>query len=378
MEVLYITVPSFFDLEISLIRELQKYCKVKILIFVTPVSMHSSAFDIDNLGEKVCIYKASKMEQMEKYDNLIDRKSWYIAINPSGKLYDSFRLDQLVKQFIKENNFKFIHLTTFGNKSTLFLYHTLKKWKNKLLTIHDVIPHSKKSFLRNKISSLYINSFENILTLSESQSTKIKELYPNKNIFTSRLGIYDFLHYYSIKKNKYGKYILFFGRIDIYKGVDILIRAFLESSLPLKGYKLVIAGNGNIDFSKDKNIIEINRYIPNNELATLIHHSEYVVLPYRTVTQSGVLMSAFAFNKFVVASKTGDFINEISPQTGILTKVGDTKELKKALETATVVNKSISKLYIEEHYLNIGDKSWNTIAKKLYNTYIQIINQNNN
>lgn len=373
MEVLYITVPSFFDLEISLIRELQKFCHVNVLMFVAPVSMHSSAFDVETLGEKVCICKFSQMKQMEKYGNMIDLESWNLAINPSGKLYDSYRLSKLVKIFIRENKFEFIHITTFGGKSTLFLYYTLKKWRNKLLTIHDVIPHSKKSFLRNVISSLYVNSFKNLLAMSKSQGMKLKNLHTNKNIFISRLGIYDFLNYCHIGKNKYGKYILFFGRIDAYKGVDILIQAFLNSSLPLMGYKLIIAGKGNICFPKDKNIIEINRYITNDELATLINHCEYVVLPYRSVTQSGVLMSAFAFNKFVVASNIGDFMSEITPQTGILAKAGDVKELQVALEDAIALDKSISKLYIEKQYMNNGDRSWNTIAKKLYNIYIQII-----
>ena len=66
-------------------------------------------------------------------------------------------------------------------------------------------------------------------------------------------------------------------------------------------------------------------------------------------------------------------MSEITPQTGILAKAGDVKELQVALEDAIALDKSISKLYIEKQYMNNGDRSWNTIAKKLYNIYIQII-----
>ena len=46
MKILYITIPSYFDLEISLIRELSRFVEIKVLMIVSPISKQSSAFNI--------------------------------------------------------------------------------------------------------------------------------------------------------------------------------------------------------------------------------------------------------------------------------------------------------------------------------------------
>ena len=67
MKILYLTVPSFFDLEISLIRELKKLVDIKAMMIVSPESMHSSAFSIDKMDGRCDIIPASEYGGMEKY-----------------------------------------------------------------------------------------------------------------------------------------------------------------------------------------------------------------------------------------------------------------------------------------------------------------------
>lgn len=92
----------------------------------------------------------------------------------------------------------------------------------------------------------------------------------------------------SIKK----KYILFFGRIEKYKGIDILYKSFCESQELQKEYTLVIAGKGRFLMQQNErnlNILFINRYIKDTEVGYLFKNAAAVVYPYISATQSGVL-----------------------------------------------------------------------------------------
>lgn len=96
-------------------------------------------------------------------------------------------------------------------------------------------------------------------------------------------------------------YILFFGAVDHYKGVDILISAYNRHPESDK-HKLVIAGLGNLDKITEPNIIRLNRFIEDAEIRDLFTKAAIVVYPYRSATMSGVLSLAFYFRKKVVMS----------------------------------------------------------------------------
>ena len=129
--------------------------------------------------------------------------------------------------------------------------------------------------------------------------------------------------------------IAFMGRIDVYKGVDILVRA--HKMLKTKGVKLLIAGFGQIDgetmsiIQSDSNIDLQNRYIANEEIPALMEDIDIVVLPYTNATQSGVIPMAFAFGKTVIATNVGSLSEQVPYGTGILV-------LPKAEEIASAID----------------------------------------
>ena len=378
-KILYLTVPSFFDLEISLIRELSNFCDVSVLMIISPQSMRSSAFCIDHLQEKCELVNASKVTGMEKYAHLIDLKKWTIANNPDNSIWSCYKLAILIKKYIKKGDFQLIHSTT-NCKTSLFLLPFISRFHCTLYTLHDPIPHNEMNKLLKWIRYDYIfRCYKRILLLSNSLERDFRANYKGKykEIYYSQLSVYDFLQSFTPLPNTFGKYILFFGRIDNYKGVDLLIEAFPKTQAYKNGVNLIVAGKTTtgvtIDENPDNRITIINRYIDNEELASLIFHSLFIVLPYRSATQSGCVYSAYAFNKPILATCVGDLPYQVDNEIGIIVQPNSIMDLANGIDEMLKSDLQKKELLIASRYTANGDKSWRSIAQKLSDIYISII-----
>ncbi len=370
-KLLYITIPSYFDLDISLIREVSKIIDVKVVVILTEQSKKSSAFDVSKLEDNIGIIPFRDYRGVQKYNSLVDQDKWYIANVPSNNIRDNLHVSFKLKKFIQDYNPDYVHADTFCKTTTLVLPWIISR--KRVFTLHDPIPHNKLGFRDRLVKNLTLRIYNNLIFLSPAL---VDPFYiQHKNIkgmrLISRLGSYDFLTSYEIGTNKYGDYILFFGRMEKYKGIDDLIKAFRMTEAYKKGMLLILAGKGSIsDVPNDPQIIHINRYIDNQALSTLIFHSRIVVLPYKSATQSGVLMSAFAFNKPVVATDVGDFPYTIDDSIGTIVKHEDSFSLSRGIDRLLNANLFLLSENIKERYNSLnGLNSWTIIAKEFIEFY---------
>ncbi|HEY4043813.1 MAG TPA: glycosyltransferase [Rhodopila sp.] len=132
--------------------------------------------------------------------------------------------------------------------------------------------------------------------------------------------------------------VLFFGRIQNYKGIDVLLRAM--AMLPATT-RLAIAGPGDLDAAARHSIVALgdrvevhNKYLDDHEVAALMQRASVVVLPYRHATQSSVPAIAAAFGCALVASALGHFLEEIPALGGTLVPPQDPRALAAALAQA--------------------------------------------
>lgn len=387
MRILYITVPSFFDLEISYIREISKIAEIKVILCLAPISKKSSAFSLDEILDIIDIIPAADYPGMHKYSGLIDLNVWHIANNPTNSIVDSFKLARKIKTFIKDYNPDIIHTTDYGKQMSI-LYSILNKDYPQIISIHDVVPHNTLSGLKKFISEIHwkyvIKKFTNILLFSHIFDDIINQRLRNvkHTIYHSILGSYDFLTNYGCANNNYDQYILFFGRIDHYKGVDVLIESFHKSNCKRHGIKLIIAGKDMINITtniEDESIIVINRYIENEELSSLIRNSMFVVLPYRMATQSGVTKSAFALNKPILCTDAGNLPNEvIDGKYGKVCLADNIESLTNGINQMIASPSDIIKYSdnIANDWSGDGKNSWKKIANDiLINVYGRILDK---
>ena len=135
-------------------------------------------------------------------------------------------------------------------------------------------------------------------------------LRPGKNCWNFSQILISFYTYHT-------KYILFFGSVDKYKGVDLLLSAY--RLLDDKSYFLVVAGKGiqYFDTNFQEGEIRINRFIEDSELKYLYENAAMVVYPYRSATMSGVLSLAYYFKKKLLVSDIPFFVDNVSLQTSL-------------------------------------------------------------
>ncbi len=111
------------------------------------------------------------------------------------------------------------------------------------------------------------------------------------------------------------KYILFFGFIRQYKGLDLLLQAMTDERIKAQNIKLIVAGEYYGDSKLYLDIIEQNKlgdsvklftdFIPNDEVRYYFGAADLVVQPYRSATQSGITQIAYHFDKPMVVTNVG-------------------------------------------------------------------------
>jgi glycosyltransferase involved in cell wall biosynthesis len=127
--------------------------------------------------------------------------------------------------------------------------------------------------------------------------------------------------------------VLFFGRQERYKGLDVLQQAI--GILRRKGLspRVVIAGPGGSPAVAEPGVTVINRYLDDRELARHVARARMVVLPYRDATGSQAPQAAFAYGTPVVATAVGCFPEYVADGVaGLVVPPGSPEALAAAME----------------------------------------------
>jgi len=259
------------------------------------------------------------------------------------KLINPFQIYKIFSEinFIKPDG---VHIF-FGEgyPLTLFLVFYLKiKRIPFIVTIHDPEAHigniieKLNSFLRK--TTLFLSSgihLHSKIFIEEFKRFKDK-------IFIIPHGSFAplFSNYFN-KNMKKQNNILFFGRLEKYKGLEYFVKAGLKFKNIYNDFKFIIAGPGKINkklfkiINENKNIFEFyNKYLSYEEIAYLFQKSKVLILPYTQVSQSSLPLIAAYFDVSVVASDLGGFKKDVSQINGVLFKPKDTEDLIQKIKIA--------------------------------------------
>lgn len=175
--------------------------------------------------------------------------------------------------------------------------------------------------------------------------------------------------------------LLFFGQIKEVKGLDLLLQALPQVITKFPTLRLLIAGKvWKDDFTKYANLIKQKNlqnnvdlhigYILDEDVAAFYRSADLVILPYRRIYQSGVLLMAMSYGLPVMVSNIEGMVEIIQDNiNGFIFKTGDVESLSSKI--IDVLNepyrrKRIAKYGFETVALN---HDWKTIGEKTVETY---------
>ena len=204
--------------------------------------------------------------------------------------------------------------------------------------VHDHAPHSgvkgiDSFFIKKQLEYIYSHEM-NLIASSHWMKDQIIRTHPNINsnrvnvIYLTGLSNLQFANISSNQDKACD--ILFFGRLEFYKGLDVLIEASLHFD---QNYKCIILAKGNLKevYGIDilpSNFIHINSYVEDEMLASYIKSCKVVVLPYRDATGTQTIQSVFYYEKPIVATRVGCFPEYITDgEDGIIVEKENAKDL---------------------------------------------------
>ena len=195
--------------------------------------------------------------------------------------------------------------------------------------LDNVVPHEHrigdKMFAHYMIKSVggYVAMSESVLADAKSfDDTKPYALTPHPlyDNFGDRVSRDEAIAHLGLDADT--RYILFFGLIRDYKGLDLLLRAFADDRLRNKKTKLIVAGefysNAELyeQLERELNIAEhivwYKEFIPADQVRYFFAAADLVAQPYKTATQSGITQIAYHFERPMLVTNVGG-LAEIVP-----------------------------------------------------------------
>lgn len=271
-----------------------------------------------------------------------------------------------------------------------------------VLTVHNInaAKRDNRDNALNRFTLRYLYSTAHLLIVHTPQSkAELMKEFPvkeskiaiikhgmNNRVLQRGISRVEARMYFGLKSEE--KVVLFFGNIDYYKGLDVLVDSLLLLPEEFRqNLKVLIAGNSKYpDYTgpviektksaelKDSVISRIG-YIPDEEVEYYFTAADCIVLPYRNIYQSGVVFMAYTFGLPLLAADVGNFRNDVPEgKAGYLFESGNTGDL----------SKTILKYFESEMYHNLDSTrkalkdwawdnySWDVIGKDTRDAYLTV------
>ena len=227
-----------------------------------------------------------------------------------------------------------------------FLVKRLSKAKI-LFLCHNVVEH-ESNWINKFLTWGVLKNGDLFIVHSAVDKKNLLDMFFNAKVRRSFHPTYDVFNQGAFNRAKIkeeleikGNIILFFGFVREYKGLKYLLKAVPEVLSKVKVTLLVVG-----EFWKDKDeyislinqlgigehVVLVDEYVPNEEIGEYFSAADLIVQPYISATGSGVIQTAFGFNKPVVATKVGSLPEVIEDgKTGYLVQPKAPHEIAQAV-----------------------------------------------
>ena len=317
-------------------------------------------------GETQYVTKDDKVDEIDALETLD-------TINPFTYLTTARKINKFQPDIIITK-----YWMTFFAPSLGGVLKRMKKNTKRISVLDNVIPHEKR-FFDSRANKFFLKYNDGFIVMSDAVLADLLSIKPDAKYLRVNHPVYnqfgDIMQREAalkqLKLDTSKKYVLFFGFIRDYKGLDLLIDAL--NHLP-EDHHLIVAGEvygsfdkytEQIDNSKLKDRVHLfNHYISDDEVTLYFSASDACVLSYKSATQSGITSISHHFNLPIIATDVGGLKETITHgETGLIVK-----EPKSNLIAESIVD-YYAKNYKEKFSANIerekAENSWSNFADKL-------------
>ena len=195
--------------------------------------------------------------------------------------------------------------------------------------VHNMIPHEHRP--GDKLFAKYFaNSVDGYVAMSDAVLGDIGLFDQSRPRVFCRHPLYDNFGKPATREESLQflgldpqyRYMLFFGLIRDYKGLDVLLQAYADPRLRQENVRLIVAGEfysgSEKYFEMEKQlglkglIVWKSDFVPNSEVRYCFGAADLIVQPYKSATQSGVAQIAYHFEKPMLVTNVGG-LAEIVP-----------------------------------------------------------------
>ena len=241
----------------------------------------------------------------------------------------------------------------------------------------------RQSTILNASLGLAYRSVDSLIVLGEQSAADLRAGWPEVGDITvvphGDEGI--FLSEPPVPAGDTGPLVLFFGTLQAYKGLDLLLEAFGQVRAQRPEARLVIAGapSGDTDLDALRRTadgiggVEIRAgYVPMADVPALFQAARVVAAPYRYANASGVVELARTFGRPVVGTTVGDLPAVIDhEETGLLVPPGDAAALAAGLLRLLDRPDEAQRMGAAGAARSASGASWSTVAEQTEAVYLR-------
>ena len=306
-----------------------------------PVLNLDIARGLQQNGVDVYVIISEQMENLEVWKKAFPSENLYI-----WKVYKNRYVENCLNgikikiKFLKQK-FDFALYTSPVNRN-LIVEKFLNVQEN-IMILHDAVPHSGANEKGTQNVKNVVGQADNIMVMSKLFIPIVEEEYHKlpENILYMRHGTMNYPEFtgtFSKEDLKPNIKFLYFGRIQKYKGLHVLAKAFEKVQKQYPDAHLTVAGSGDFseyeeEYAALKNATVINKYITDDEIAYLFSKpNTVVVMPYIDATQSGITGMAYNYETPIISTDTGGLREQLfDGEVGVFVKPGDADDLKEKM-----------------------------------------------
>ncbi len=389
MRVAYYTEAPFLDLSLSFMREMARLVELHVLLQVRPRAWPEGQLDLPPARLPAGLVAAQPVLATLPAGVRAawrDVASFHLVVHnrPQALHPANGWVSHQAAQFMRRIRPDVVHLEGLPGR----LAWALPELRSLplVLTVHDPTPHSGATGWKDTWARRL--AFPRTRRFILHNRAQLAEFAARYGVDPSRvdvipLGAYEaFRHWAGSPADDDGHTILFFGQISAYKGLDTLYQAAPLVAERVPGLRLVVAGRPADGYALPEppplahggRVQVIGRHIGNAELARLFQQATVVVCPYHDATQSGVVLTAYAFAKPVVATRVGGLPEYVwEGETGLLVPPRDPHALAGALAgllQAFAADPALRNRYAAGiHARCAADLAWPRIASETLRVY---------